>query len=187
MPKYTGVELELITDPDMHQMVEKSMCGGISNINHHYATSNHPSMDAYNENEEPRTLTDQDANSLYSWVMSQMLPIRGFKWVPNEIDILNVPDQLGYILEVDLEYPKELHDKHNLYPLAPEHVHVTDDMLSPFQREHFPPIPGSIRKLVPNLHNKEKYVVHYRNLQLYVSLRLKIRTVHRVMQFEQLC
>ena len=89
-----------------------------------------------------------------------MLPLRGFKWEPSEIDILNVPDQLGYILEVNLEYAKELQDKHNLYPLAPEHVQVIDDMLSPFQWEHFPPIRGSIRKLVPNLHSKEKYVVH---------------------------
>ena len=72
--------------------------------------------------------------------------------------------KLGYILEVDLEYPKELHDKHNLYPLAPEHVEVTNDMLSPFQREHFPSIRGSVRKLVPILHNNKKYVVHYRNL-----------------------
>ena len=88
--------------------------------------------------------------------MSQMLPLRGFKWVSNEIDILNVLGYiLGYILEVDLEYPKELHDKHHLFPLAPEHIQVTDDMLSSFQREHFPSIRGSIRKLVPNLHNKK--------------------------------
>ena len=106
------------------------MCGGISNISHWYATSNHPNMDTYNGDEEPRTL--------YSWAMSQMLPLKGFEWVPapDEIDILNVPNdsKLGYILEVDLEYPKELHDKHNLYPLAPEHVHVTDDIVSTFRR-----------------------------------------------------
>ena len=104
MLKYTNVELELITDPDMHQMVEKS----IGNICHQYATSNHPCMDTYNENEEPMTLTYQDANSLYSWAMSQMLPLEGFKWVTNEIDILIVPEdnKLGYILGVDLEYPK---------------------------------------------------------------------------------
>ena len=70
-----------------------------------------------------------------------MLPLRGFKWVPDEIDILNVPEDsnLGFILEVDLEYPKELHDKYNLYPLAPE---GTIDMLSPRQ-ENIPLICGS--------------------------------------------
>ena len=177
MLKYTGVELKFITDPDMHQMVEKSMRGGIINICHRYATSNHPNMDStYNENEEPKTLTYQDANLQYSWAMSQMLPIKGFKWVsPDEVDILNVPEdsKLGYILEVELENPQELHDMHNRHPLAPEDVHVTDDMLSPFQREHFPPFRGSVRKIVPNLHNNKKYVVHCRNLKLYVSLGMK--------------
>ena len=111
--------------------------------------------------------------------MSQMLPHKGFKWTSSEIDILNVPgDSTGYILEVSLEYPNELHDKQNLYPLAPEHVQVNDDMLSPFQRKYFPSIRGCVRKLVPNLHSKEKYVVHYRNLQLYASLGMKIKKIH---------
>ena len=65
MLEYTGVELELTTDPEMHLMVGKSMRGGISNICHRHATSNHPIMDTHNENEEPRTLTYQDANALY--------------------------------------------------------------------------------------------------------------------------
>ena len=133
-------------------------------------------MDTYNENEEPRTLTYQDANSLYSWAMSQMLALKCFTWTSSEMDILNVPEdsRLGHILEADLEYPKELHDKHNLYPLAPEHAQVNEDMLSPVQRMHFPSIRGYVRKLVPNLYSKEKYVVHYRNLQLYASLGMKI-------------
>ena len=137
-------------------------------------------MDTYNENEEPRTLTYQNANSLYSWAMSQMLPLKGFKWESIEIEILNVPEdsRLRYILKVDLEYPKELHDEHNLYPLVPEHVHVNDDMLSPFQRKYFPSLRGCVWKLIPNLYNKEKYVVHYRNLQLYASLSMKIKKFH---------
>ena len=80
-----------------------------------------------------------------------------------------------------MEYPRELHDKHNLYLLAPEQV--TDDMLSTFQRRHFPSICGAARKLVPNLHDKKKYVIHYQNLQLYVSLGKKIG--NSVIQFEQ--
>ena len=108
------------------------MRGYISNISHRYATPNHPDMDTYNVNEEPRTLTYQDANPLYPWAMSQMLRVKCFEWIPApaEVDILNIPEdsKLGYILEVDLEYPKELQDNHNLYPIAPEHVQVTDDM-----------------------------------------------------------
>ena len=102
---------------------------------------------------------------------------------------MNFPEdsELGYILEVDLEYPKELHDKHNICPLTPDHVQVNHDMLSPFQRKYFPSIRGSVRKLFSNLNSKEKYAVHYRNLQLYVGLGMKIKKIHRVMQFEQSC
>ena len=101
----------------------------------------------------------------------------------NEIDILNVPDQLGYILEVDLEYPKELHDKHNLY----QHLNMYRLLMicsHLFSGNNFHRFVALYGKLVPNLHNKEKYVVHYRNLQLYV---VEFKKVHRVMQFEQSC
>ena len=109
-----------------------------------------------------------------------MLPFKRFKWASSEIDILNVPEdrRLGYILEVDLECSKELHDKHNLYPLAPEHVQVNYDMLSPFQRKYFPSIRGCVQKLVPNFYSKETCVVHYRNLQLYASLGMKIKKIY---------
>ena len=58
-------------------------------------------------------------------------------------------------------------------------------MLSQFQQNNFPPIRGSVKKLVPNLQDKTKYVIHYHNLQLYVSLGMKIKNVHRIIQFEQ--
>ena len=133
MLKHTGVELDLITDTDMYHMMERGMRGGIVNISRRYDTSNHPSMNMYNENEE--TLSYQDA--LYSRAMLQPLPVRDFTWVsPDEIGILHVTkdNKLRYILEVDLKYPEELNDKHKLYPLAPEQV--TDDMLSHFQRRN---------------------------------------------------
>ena len=121
--------------------------------------------------------------------MSQLLRLKNFKWInPYDIDVLNIPKDspLGYIIECDLEYPTILHDVHNMYPLAPEDFEVTDDMLSPFQRSRFPKLNGSVRKLVPNLHNKEKYVLHYQNLQLYASLGMKMKKIHRIIQFEQL-
>ena len=122
--------------------------------------------------------------------MSQLLPLESYKWIdPTEIDILSVPNDspIGYILEVDLEYSKELHNTHNDYPLAPEHLEVSANMLSPFQKEHFPPIRGTVKKLVPNLMDKENYVIHYQNLQLYVSLGMRIKKIHRVIQFDQSC
>jgi hypothetical protein len=104
----------------------------------------------------------------------------------DSLDYMNVANDAhtGYILEVDMEYPDHLHDNHNDYPLAPESLLITRDMLSPFCtsfcQKH---VEG--RKLVPNLLNKSKYVVHYRNLQLYVQLGMIVTKVHRVLSFSQ--
>ena len=100
----------------------------------------------------------------------------------------NENSKKGLILEVDLEYPKELHNLHNDYPLAAERVRVTKDMLSEYCKKiaaKYNISTGLVSKLVPTLKNKEKYVLHYRNLQLYLDLGLKINKVHRVLEFNQ--
>ena len=92
------------------------------------------------------------------------------------------------ILEVDLEYPQELHDLHNDYPLGPEKVKVTDEMLSNYCKKiqkKFNISTGLVHKLIPTLNNKQKYVLHYRNLQLYLDLGLKLKKIHRVLEFDQ--
>ena len=89
----------------------------------------------------------------------------------------------GYILEVDLEYPEDLHDLHNDYPLAPESLVVANELFSSYQKDLINKLGstgGNVSKLVPNLMDKEKYILHYRNLQLYVSLGMKIKQVHKV-------
>ena len=109
----------------------------------------------------------------------------------SELDIHSLDSKAGkgLILEVDLEYPHELHDLHNDYPLAAEKMKVTKDMLSPYCRkilEKYNVSIGQVNKLVPTLANKEKYVLHYRiNLQLYMSLGLKPKTIHRALEFNQ--
>ena len=94
----------------------------------------------------------------------------------------------GLISEVDLEYPQELHDMHNDYPVCPEKVKVLNDMLSACCKkiaEKYKISIGLVSKLIPTLRDKKEYVLHYRNLQLYLDLGLKIKKVHRVLKFDQ--
>ena len=105
-------------------------------------------------------------------------------------NVMNISDtsEEGYILECDLDYPIELHDSHNDYPLAPESMIVEDELLSKYSKKlktelHISGKP--MGKLIPNLRNKRKYVLHYRNLKLYLSLGVKLTKIHRGIIFTQ--
>ena len=92
------------------------------------------------------------------------------------------------MLQVDLKYPDELHDFHNDYPLAPEKLEISDDMLSKYCSDiakKYEIKVGGVNKLVPNSGNKSKFVLHYRNLQLYLSLGMKLAKILRVLKFRQ--
>ena len=104
--------------------------------------------------------------------------------------ILSTPidSACGYILEVDLAYPTKLHTGHNDYPLAPEKLTISKDQMSFYQQKLIDELgvaSVSCEKLVPNLMNKSRYVLHYRNLQLYVQLGLELTKVHKVLKFRQ--
>ncbi|XP_041361970.1 uncharacterized protein LOC121377941 [Gigantopelta aegis] len=192
MLKMGGVELELLTDLDMHLMIEHGLRGGISMISKKFSKANNPYLETFNENEPSTYLMYLDANNLYGHSMSQYLPERDFEWVKDldSLDIMTVTENsnTGYILEVDLEYPTELHDCHRYYPLAPESMLVTDAMLSPHSqqlRDKLCLTGRPVRKLVPNLNDKEKYVLHYRNLQFYLRQGIKLTKIHRAIQFRQ--
>ena len=126
--------------------------------------------------------------------MIQDLPDGGFKFLgKKEIDKLDLNsiglnNQIGYILEFDLEYCKELHDLHSDYPLCPEKIEVHYDMLSKYCKDivDWSDIKvGGVQKLIPNLAHKISYVVHYKNLQHYLSLEMKLVKIHRVLSFKQ--
>ena len=88
---------------------------------------------------------------------------------------------IGYILELDLEHSDELHELHNDFPLAPEKFAGSNDMLSNYCKkiaDKYEIKVGDVKKLIPNLGNKANYVVHYRNLQLYLSLGMKLTKIH---------
>ena len=196
MLKMTDIKLELMTDIDMFQFIEKGLRGGISYIANRYGKANNKYMKEYDEKAPSKYIMYLDANNLYGWAMSQNLPTGRFKWMKREhIDKLDLSkykedSKKGLILEVDLEYPKELHDLHNDYPLGPEKVKVTKDMLSDYCKnvsDKYNISVGLVQKLIPTLSNKNKYVLHYRNLQLYIDLGLKFKLtkVHRVLEFNQ--
>ena len=194
MLKMTDIKLELMTDVDMFQFIEKGLRGGISYIANRYGKANNKYMTDYDKNKPSKYIMYLDANNLYGWAMSQYLPTAGFKWLKqNKIDNLDLKkydkeNKKGIILEVDLEYPEKLHDLHNDYPLAAEKIKVEKSMLSNYCNkisEKYNISTGLVQKLIPTLSKKEKYVLHYRNLQLYIDLGLKLTKIHRVLEFDQ--
>ena len=148
-------------------MVENGIRGGVSMVSNRYGKANNKYLGNSFDDTKPSTyITYLDVNNLYGWAMSESLPTHGFKWMnKNELETW---EKHSCILEVDLEYPKSLHDLHNDYPLAPERIEV-----------------NKVDKLIPNLGNKKKYVIHYKNLKQYHSLGLKLTHIHRGKKFEE--
>ena len=194
MLKMSGVRLRLINDVDIHLFIEKGMRGGISYIAKRYRRANNEFVKGYDKGKEKSFITYCDVNNLYGTAMLEHLPYDGFEWLSddeiNGIDFncVSAESDVGYILEVDLEYPKELHELHNDYPLAPEKMRVSKDMLSDYCLSiagWYDVKVGDVAKLIPNLRDKSCYVLHYRTLQLYVSLGMVVKRVHRVLKFKQ--
>ena len=165
--KITGVELELLSDIDMLLMIEKGIRGGVSMISNRHGKANNKYMGkSFIDTMISIYIMYLDANNLYGWAMSKPLPTHGFEWM--KVDELETWELHSCILEVDLEYPKNLHDLHNDYPLAPEQIMV-----------------NKVSKLIPNLGNKKKYVLHYENLKQYLRLGLKLTHIHRGIKFKE--
>ena len=164
--KITKVELELLHDYEMLMMVEKGIRGGVSMISTRYGKANNPYMKDYDPDQPNKFISYLDANNLYGWAMSKPLPTKGFRWMNREE--LKDWKSMPCILEVDVTYPEKLHDLHNDYPLAPERVTV-----------------NKVEKLIPNLNDKTKYVIHHETLKLYLSLGLKLTKIHRGITFEE--
>ena len=174
MLKMTKINLELLSDVDKLLMVENGIRGGISIISNRYGKANNKYMKDFNKKKPSKYLTYLDANNLYGAAMSEKLPVHSFKWMTTEEienlfnnQIVQVWNKNPCILEVDLEYPEELHDLHNDYPLCPERVECKN----------------GVKKLIPNLWDKNNYVVHYKTLMQYLSLGMKLKKIHRGIKF----
>ena len=173
--KLTKQELQLLTDYDMLMMFEKGIRGGISHISKRYAEANNKYMKYFDKTKPSTFIQYLDANNLYGWAMSQKLPTHGFKWMvsdaPSVIKLLEKKDtKIGYIFEVDLEYPQSLWEEHNDYPLAPERIKI-----------------DNVDKLISSLLPKKNYVLHYKNLKQYLEEGMILKKVHRVIKFNQSC
>ena len=167
--KKTEVKLELLTDYQMLLMIEEGIRGGMCQSTHRYAKANNKYMKNYDKNIQSSYLMYLDTSNLYGWVMSQKLPINGFKWVTdlsrfNERFIKNYNENsdAGYFLELDVEYPKNYHKG---LPFLPKRK--------------------KLEKLVCSIEDKEKYVIHIRALKQELNNGLKLREVHRVIKFQQ--
>ena len=166
--KKTGVILELLIDPDMLLIFEEGIRGGVSMITKRYGKATNPYMGKEFDTDLPtKYLAYLDANNLYGWAMCKTLPVGNFEWMSEEE--LSKWKNHPCVLEVDIEYPEDLHDLHNDYPLAPERSKI-----------------GGVEKLIPNLGDKKKkYIVHHESLKLYESLGLKIKKIRRGIKFRE--
>ncbi|XP_060855571.1 uncharacterized protein LOC132933276 [Metopolophium dirhodum] len=175
MLKYTKVKLERLKDYNMLLYFEKSIRGGICQSTKRYAKANIPNIEGldYNSNEPITWITYLDCVNLYGKSMLTELPFKDFEWVDDlDIDVTKISEdsEVGYILEVDIEYPKHLHKTHNDFPFLP------------FNK--CPPN-SKVEKLLTTLSPKKNYIVHYKNLKQAISHGLKLVKIHRAIRFSQ--
>ena len=192
--KKTKIELELITDIDQYLFIESGIRGGISMVSNRSSTANNMHLNNFDPLKPSKYIVSFDCVNLYGFTQTQYMPTKGFHWLNKEeinaIDIMSIPENSpdGYIFEATLHYPMYLHDDQNDYSLAPEKLNVAFENLSPYSQYLARTLDiniTNVKKLIPNLKNKTKYVLHYRNLQLYVALGLEIVEIHRVLGFKQ--
>ena len=159
--KKTGIKLELLTDLDMLLMFEHRIRGGITQAVHRYTKANNKYMgDKFNLEEPSSFLQYLDANNLYGWAMSQLLPTRGFRWV-DVSDISKLSKSKGYLLEVDVKYPQGLHDLHN-------------DPLFMCKKMEI----NGVKMLIPDLQDKKNYVIHIEALNQALKHGLILEKIH---------
>lgn len=166
MLKYSGVKIELISEIHQFLFVEEGVRGGTSQCSKRYARANNKYMSDFNCDEKSNYIMYLDSNNLYGGSMMENLPIGGYSWVnkakkPFLFSDVDLPDssETGYIFEIDIDYPKELHDLHNDYPFLPERTLLPPQVL-PFLHEKN--VRNNQPKLMQTLFDKKNYVVHYK-------------------------
>lgn len=169
------------------------MRGGVTVATKRFAKANNKYLKDYDPTKPSTYIMYYDANNLYGCAMVDMLPKDGFRWMqelPTEEEIMrktaNHPK--GWVLKVDLLYPKELHDEHNDFPLAPEIRRVMEEEYSDWQKNCMAKLgqkPTKSKKLMMDFLPKRDYVVHYKNLQYYIAHGMKLIRVKSAIEFNQ--
>ncbi|XP_014486208.1 PREDICTED: uncharacterized protein LOC106750390 [Dinoponera quadriceps] len=158
----------------MVMFIERGIRGGLSQCSSRYAQANNKYIQSYDPSKPSLYLMYFDINNLYGWAMCQPLPHAEFQWVTGvstfDVSSIAVDSPIGYILEVDLEYPQHLHDSHADLPFCPTRAKP------PGKRQD---------KLLATSYDKQRYVIHYRNLQQCTRHGLRITKIHSILQFAQ--
>ena len=195
MLRYTSIQLELICEPDMALFVESSIRGGISVVTSRLATANNPLVDGYDVTKPTSYVCYYDAVNLYGATMIKQLPVGDFRFLSEEeiasFDIakVNPNGSTGYLVQADILYPSELHDRHNDLPLCPSHLEITKNILSDVtiqlgekHGQKFQPQ----KKLAPTLENKKEYICHSSNLKFYIEQGLVLKKYTRFSRLHSL-
>ncbi|KAG7294835.1 hypothetical protein JYU34_022791 [Plutella xylostella] len=176
MLKFTKVELDLISDLEMYQMIENGIRGGLAQCSLRYAKANNKYLPHYDKNEPNSFLIYLDCVNLYGFAMMKKLPTSNFHFLNDfeiqKFNILNhsADDNQGFILEVDLSYPANIHKEHSDLPFAPEKL---------------VPAGGTTSKLIANLYDKHHYIIHYVHLKECLKHGLKLLKIHKILAFDQ--
>ena len=187
--KYTGVNLELLTDSTMLMWFEKAIRGGVSSV----------CGDRYCKPDKGQRLLYIDANNLYGWAMGNSLPMSEFEfeevtgafdtnealWTRERIMSLSDEAEVGYYFICDLDYPDSIKFKSKNFPFCPESLLVPDEWLSNYQKALKPKGAANVEKLLLTQTDKKNYIVHYRLLKFYLRQGMVLRKVYSFIKFKQ--
>ena len=193
--RHSSLTLELLSDINQYLFIIKGIRGGMSMVSKRHAVANNKYVEGYNSSKSSSFILYLDANNLYGRAMQEYLPWKNFEWMsPHQLNYdfikrLEPEGEVGCIIQCSLEYPVALHDHHSDYPLAPIKKSIPYGMLSPVARmicdKHKLKRTTNVEKLLATVEDKDFYILHYRNLQLYVSLGLRVKKVHAGIIFKQ--
>ena len=199
--KFINRPIPLITDPEMYRMIQPNIRGGICHASVRYARANNKFMGSLYDPTKPTSfIMEVDANNLYGWAMSQAMPDSDFEWLSDaecremEHRLINVVERneifghnRGYIFEVDMDYPQELHERDDDYPMAPELItieaQITGEKQHELRAQYFGAACPFTRKLVCSFLPKKHYVVLGDLLVFYLDRGMSLVNIHRAIRF----